>query len=250
MKKLYLVGNLKMNMTKSELEPYFRDLKEIAEHTDNMVGVCVPFVYLCYADYLLKGSRVNYGVQNMNAKESGAYTGEVSPKMLKDYNTELVILGHSERRQYYNETDESVNEKLKTCLEYGYTAIVCFGESLSEREAGKEFDVVRTQITRALEDIDKDNVSKIIFAYEPIWAIGTGKTATSDQAQEIISFAKGIIAEKYGITNNDIVMLYGGSLKPNNATDILSKKDIDGGLIGGACLKVEDFKSIINTNVD
>ncbi len=249
MKKLYLIGNLKMNMTKSELEPYFADLKEVAEHTDNMVGVCVPYVYLCLANYHLNGSKVNFGVQNMNAKVSGAYTGEVSPKMLQDFSTKLVILGHSERRQMYNETDSSVNEKLKVALNYGYTPIVCFGESLEEREADKQFDIVKNQIELALNDIDREAISNIIFAYEPIWAIGTGKTATSAQAQEIISFAKGIIAEKYGITNKEIIMLYGGSLKPSNATEILSKEDIDGGLIGGACLKVEDFKSIIYTDV-
>ena len=249
MKKLYLIGNLKMNMTKAELEPYFTQLKEVAKETDNMVGVCVPYVYLCFADYHLKDSNVYYGVQNMNAKDSGAYTGEVSPKMLQDYGTKLVILGHSERRQMYNETDASVNEKLHVALGYGYTPIVCFGESLEERENNKQFDIVKHQVEKALDNITKEDISKIIFAYEPIWAIGTGKTATSDQAQEIIAYAKGIIAEKYNVANSDIVMLYGGSLKPSNASEILSKQDIDGGLIGGACLKMEDFKSIIYTNV-
>ncbi len=249
-KKLYLIGNLKMNMTRQEIEPYLDSVAEVANNANNVVGVCVPFVYLCMANKKLSNSKALYGVQNMNSKESGAYTGEISPKMLQDFGTKLVIIGHSERRQMYNETDASVNEKNKVALSYGYTPIMCFGETIDEREQGREFDRVRSQIELGIDGLTAEDVKRMIFAYEPIWAIGTGKTATSDQAQEIISFAKGIIAEKYGIKNEDIVMLYGGSLKPSNATDILSKKDIDGGLIGGACLKMEDFKSIIYTNVE
>ena len=181
----------------------------------------------------------------MNAKESGAYTGEISPKMLKDFDTQLVILGHSERRQMYNETDSAINEKVKVALSYGYTPILCFGETLEERESNQAFDRVKMQIEAAIAGLSLEEVKKIIFAYEPIWAIGTGKTATSAEAEEIISYAKGIVSELYGMGKNEIVMLYGGSLKPSNAHDMLSQTNIDGGLIGGACLKMEDFKSII-----
>lgn len=245
MKKLYLIGNLKMNMTKAEIKPYFEELVQVAENTENYVGVCVPYVYLCCAQKHLSGTKVNYGVQNMNAKVSGAYTGEVSPAMLKDFDTQLVVLGHSERRQMYNETDSAINEKVKVAIGYDYTPVLCFGETLEERESGKAFERVKMQIEAAIEGLSLEEVGKIIFAYEPIWAIGTGKTATSAEAEEIISYAKGIIADMYGIGKNEIIMLYGGSLKPSNAHDILSQPNIDGGLIGGACLKVEDFKSII-----
>ena len=250
MKKLYLIGNLKMNMTKDELTPYLESYIDVANNTNNVTGICVPYVYLCKTAKALKGSKALWGVQNMNSEEKGAYTGEISPIMLKDFDTKLVIIGHSERRQMYNETDESVNKKVKVALNYCYTPIMCFGETLQEREANQHFDKIRSQIELGIEGLTKEEVKKIIFAYEPIWAIGTGKTATSVEAEEIIKYAKDIIAKKYNINRQEIIMLYGGSLKPSNAQEILSQPDIDGGLIGGACLKMEDFKSIIYTNVE
>lgn len=250
MKKLYLIGNLKMNMTRDEIVPYLDEYIKVANGADNVTGICVPYVYLCKTAKIIKGSKALWGVQNMNSEEKGAYTGEISPKMLQDFDTKLVIIGHSERRQMYNETDESVNKKVKVALAYGYTPIMCFGETLDEREGGKHFDKVRKQIELGIDGVTKEDVTKMIFAYEPIWAIGTGKTATSAEAEEIIKYAKDIIANKYGLEHKDIIMLYGGSLKPSNAKEILSQPDIDGGLIGGACLKMEDFKSIIYTNVE
>lgn len=250
MKKLYLIGNLKMNMTKDEIKPYFKDLVEVAKDTSNVVGVCVPYVYLCCANKKLSDSNIWYGVQNINENPKGAFTGEISADMLKDFGTKLVIIGHSERRQMYNETDASVNKKVKVALDNGFTPIMCFGETLEEREEGRAFDRVKSQIELGTVGLTKEELKKVIFAYEPIWAIGTGKTATSDEAQEIIGYAKGILSENFNVGKNELIMLYGGSLKPSNAKEILGKPDIDGGLIGGACLKVEDFKSIIYCNME
>jgi len=248
MKKLYLIGNQKMNMSYSELEPYLEKLAEIASASDNVVGVCVPSVYLDLTKYALEGSKVLYGAQNMYHKDSGAYTGEISANMLNDFNCDLVILGHSERRSYFHETDEDVNLKVKKALETGITPIVCFGETLEERDGGMAHSVVEKQLAGALQDLEVEEVERIIFAYEPVWAIGTGVSATSEQAEEMIAFAKRLISDEFGIKTS--IVLYGGSLKPSNAEDILSKPSIDGGLIGGACLKLSDFENLINTKVE
>ena len=248
MKKLYLIGNMKMNMGLKELEPYFEGLTEIASGSDNVVGVCTPFVYLDMAQGMLNGSKVLFGAQNMHYEDSGAYTGEISARMLEDFGCDLVILGHSERRAYFHETDEEINLKVKKALAMGITPILCFGETLQERESKMAFSVVERQITGALEGLEEEEISRIIFAYEPVWAIGTGVSATSDQAEEMISFAKRLVADQYGV--EEIIVLYGGSLKPSNAQDILSKPSIDGGLIGGACLKLSDFEQLIMTKVE
>ncbi|MGN0961126.1 MAG: triose-phosphate isomerase [Christensenellales bacterium] len=248
MKKLYLIGNMKMNMNLSQLEPYCESLYKIASNTTNVVGVCVPYVYLYETKGLLDGSKVLVGAQNMHYKDSGAYTGEISANMLNDCGCDLVIIGHSERRAYYNETDEDVNLKLKKALAEGLTPIVCFGETLDERNGNMAYSVVERQIMSALEDIDEDDIGRILFAYEPVWAIGTGVSATAEQAEEMISFAKRLIDEQFGVKN--IIVLYGGSLKPSNANDILSKPSIDGGLIGGACLNIKDFEELIMTKVE
>ena len=248
MKKLYLIGNHKMNMSVAELEPYFDKLAEIASTSDNVVGVCVPYVYLNMAKGMLEGSKVLFGAQNMHHKDSGAYTREISAHMLNDFGCDLVIIGHSERRAYFNETDEDVNLKVKKALEEGITPILCFGETLDERNGNMAHGVVERQIMGALQDLEYEDVSRIIFAYEPVWAIGTGVSATAEQAEEMIAFAKRLIADEYGVKTS--IMLYGGSLKPSNAEEILNKPSIDGGLIGGACLKINDFKEIINTKVE
>lgn len=241
--KKYLIGNMKMNQCYSVLEKYFDEIKEIAEHTDNFVGVCVPNVYLNLAKDKLAGSKVRYGVENVYHQDKGAYTGEVSVDMLKDFDTELVIVGHSERRQMFGDTDKEVNKKVKKVLSAGMTPILCYGESLEERKTGLTEEVVLYQLEAALSGLDKDSVSKIIFAYEPIWAIGTGVSATDDEAEEICKLSKDIVRERFGC---EVVVLYGGSMKPANAKGLLSKPSIDGGLIGGACLKTEDFNGIIN----
>lgn len=249
MKKLYLIGNQKMNMSRDTLMPYFDGLVKLADLTENVVGVCVPSLYMELAKIKLSNSRVLFGAQNIYFKDSGAFTGEISAKMLTDFNANLVIVGHSERRTLFGETDSNVNEKIKKALEFGFTPIVCFGETLAERETGNEKQVVLNQISMALNDMNEDMVRKMIFAYEPVWAIGTGVNATSEQAEEIANLAKQIISEKYKLDHSDIVMLYGGSLKPSNAYDILSKPSIDGGLIGGACLKLEEFEQLINVRI-
>lgn len=248
MKKLYLIGNLKMNKTYSELEVYFQEVSTIASTASNVVGVCVPSVYLDLAKYSLEGSKVLYGAQNMHYKESGAYTGEISAEMINDFNCDIVIIGHSERRSYYNETDADVNLKIKKALASGLTPIVCFGETLEERNNNMAYSVIENQLSGALADLEVEDVERIIFAYEPVWAIGTGVSATSDQAEEMIAFAKRLISDEFDIKNS--IVLYGGSLKASNADEILSKPSIDGGLIGGACLKVDEFEKIINTKVE
>lgn len=248
MKKLYLIGNMKMNMSYAHLEPYFESLANIASTSDNVVGACVPYVYLPMAKAMLEGSKVLLGAQNMHFEDSGAYTGEISADMLNDIGCDMVIIGHSERRAYFNETDETVNLKVKKALAEGLTPILCFGETLDERNGNMAYSVVERQLMAGLQDIDEDDIARIIFAYEPVWAIGTGVSATSAQAEEIISFAKRLIEEQFGIKN--IIVLYGGSLKPSNAEDILSKPSIDGGLIGGACLKIADFEQLINVKVE
>ena len=250
MKKLYLIGNHKMNLSYAELDKYFDELVPAANDTNNVVGVCLPACYLDLAKYKLEGSTILFGAENCYHKDSGAYTGEISAKMLTDFNCDLVIVGHSERRTLFGETDQDVNLKVKKALEFGLMPIMCFGETLEERNQNIQKDVVKQQVLASLEGIEKEDLSKIIFAYEPVWAIGTGLTATSDQAEEIISYAKSLIMDKYGVKSDEIIMLYGGSLKPSNAYEILSKPSINGGLIGGACLKVEDFKLIFDTMVE
>lgn len=248
MKKLYLIGNMKMNMSLSELEPYFEHIVGIAENSSNVVGVCVPYVYINMAKYMLDGSKVLFGAENMYHADQGAFTGEISAHMLNDFGCDLVILGHSERRHIFGETDEDINLKVKKALETGITPILCFGETIEERKAGSTYNIVERQITSALQDIDEEDIGRIIFAYEPVWAIGTGISATSDQAEEICGFAKRLLEDNYCLKNS--IMLYGGSLKADNAQEILSKESIDGGLIGGACLKLDEFQKIINTKVE
>ena len=248
MKKLYLIGNMKMNMSYGELEPYLEKLVDVANNTNNVVGVCLPYVYINLAKYMLEGSKVLFGAENMHYEDKGAYTGEISADMLNDFNCDLVILGHSERRQYFRESDEEINAKVKKALEKGLTPILCFGETLEERNGNLAFSVVERQLHGALQDIDEEDFGRIIFAYEPVWAIGTGVSATSKQAEEMISFAKRTITDIYDSATP--IVLYGGSLKASNAEEILNEPSIDGGLIGGACLKINEFTEIINTKVE
>ncbi len=250
MKKLYLIGNFKMNMNLSELRPYLKSYKKVAKRAANSTGICVPYVYLDYVSRALKGSRAIYGVQDMYYQDHGAYTGEISPSMLQDYDTKLVIIGHSERRAMFGDTDEIVNKKLTTALKYGFTPILCFGETLEEREAGKVTAVIKKQLTKALAGLTKADGGKIFFAYEPIWAIGTGVVPTTEQLSKVVKQIRSIITKILDTTDDEIKLLYGGSLKPSNAKQILAINGVNGGLIGGACLKMEDFKSIIYENVE
>jgi len=210
------------------------------------VVLCVPSVNLQAALRLFKDTRVAIGAQNMHYEESGAYTGEVSAEMLKDLGVKYVIIGHSERRQYYNETDFTVNKKVHAALEAGLRPIVCVGESLEQRELGVTLDLISYQVKAALAGVSVDKLRQVVIAYEPIWAIGTGKTATSEQAGEVCSAIRAVIRKMYGARPARAVTIqYGGSMNPKNAAELLAQEDVDGGLIGGASLKPADFMEII-----
>ena len=211
--------------------------------------MCVPYTDLFYALLTAQNTNIKIGAQNMHFEESGAYTGEVSGKMLKSINVEYVIIGHSERRQYFAETDETVNKKIKAAFKYGLKPIVCVGESLEQREAGNAKDVITTQTELALKGLSDEQVKNTIIAYEPIWAIGTGKTATSEDANNSIKWIRSKIEKIYGSdVAEEVIIQYGGSVKSSNAKELFETSDIDGGLVGGASLKAEEFAKIVNYN--
>ena len=246
-KELYLIGNFKMNMGLETIVPYFKSIKRLAKGNMNHVGVCVPYVYLPLAKKYLSKTNVLYGAENVHYLDKGAYTGEVSAKMLKDFDCDMVIIGHSERRAYYNETDETVNLKVLKALENNLIPIICVGETLEQRESDKTLKVFEKQLKEALKDVKVEDLTSIIFAYEPVWAIGTGKTATCEQAEEVIAYMKSYICKLFKLKSDDmIVVLYGGSMNEKNAKELLSMKSIDGGLIGGACLDIAKFSTIFN----
>lgn len=241
-----IAGNWKMNNT---MEEGLKLVEEIRAHDldKNVEAVlCVPFTDLKSVKEATRGTEIKVGAQNMHWEESGAYTGEISPTMLKELEVDYVILGHSERRQYFNESDETVNKKMKSALSHGIKPIICVGESLEEREASKEKQVVKNQIIRGFRDIDGKDIENIVIAYEPIWAIGTGKTASADDANDMISFIRETVGELYGDLKNIIRIQYGGSVKPENVSELMGKSDIDGALVGGASLKADDFVKLIN----
>ena len=243
-----IAGNWKMNKTPEEAVALIKALIPLVKDNDRGdIVVCPPFVDLAAAKEALAGSNIALGAQNMHFEESGAYTGEVSPGMLKALGVEYVILGHSERRQYFGETDEGVNKKVKAALKAGIKPIVCVGETLEEREAGITSEVVCRQTKLALLGLSAMDAAGVIIAYEPIWAIGTGKTATAEDANETIRAIRGAVCEVYGSdTAAAIRIQYGGSMKPSNASELMRMPEIDGGLIGGASLKAEDFAGIVN----
>ena len=246
MRRKVIAGNWKMNMLPNEAMAFIENIVPVIKNTKNEVILCVPYTDLFYSLLTAQDTNIKIGAQNMHWEESGAYTGEVSAKMLKSINVEYVIIGHSERRQYFAETDETVNLKIKTAIKNELKPIVCVGETLEQRESGKAEEIITTQTKLALEGIDKNDISKIILAYEPIWAIGTGKTATSEDANNSIKAIRKKVSELCGEQiANEIIILYGGSVKPENAKELFSTSDIDGGLVGGASLKVEDFSKII-----
>lgn len=215
---------------------------EVSQSVDFIVAP--PFTHLSEIVKVAKGSGIAVGAQNCAAEAKGAYTGEVSAKMIASLGVDYVILGHSERRQYYGETSETLNKKMVQAYENNLIPIYCVGEKLEERESGKHFDVIRAQIEEVVFNLTPEQFSKLIIAYEPVWAIGTGKTATADQAQEVHAFIRKVLADKFGAAAADTVILYGGSCKPTNAAEIFSKEDVDGGLIGGAALVAADFINI------
>ena len=236
-----------MNTTKPEGKELAQEVAALSAGVPEHVGLIVapPFTHLCAVNKALAGSRVELSAQNCADHEKGAYTGEVSVSMLKAVGCKWVILGHSERRQYYGETDEKLVVKVKLALEAGLGVILCVGENLEEREAGKHFDVCGAQIKNVLYHFTEEDMKHVIVAYEPVWAIGTGKTATAEQAEEIHAFIRKTLAEKFGAqVSDDTTILYGGSCKPSNAKELFAQPDIDGGLIGGAALKAADFIEI------
>ena len=246
-RKTIIAGNWKMNMTPSQTKAMIEELKPLVKEVKwcEMV-LCVPFVDIAAAVKAAKGSKIAIGAENMHFEPKGAYTGEVSADMLKECGIKYVVLGHSERRQYFGETDETVNKKVKVALESGFRPIVCVGESLDEREQDVWSEVVRKQVKIALKDVPVEDVMKVVIAYEPIWAIGTGKTATADQANEVCATIRECLRGLYGArAARAITIQYGGSMNAKSAAELLSKPDVDGGLIGGASLKPNDFHAII-----
>lgn len=212
------------------------------------VALCPPFISLDAVFGALRGSAVRLGAQNMHAADAGAYTGEIAASMLRSVGCDYVILGHSERRQYFGETDAGVNEKVKQAQANDLIPIICVGEMLDERKAGRERDVVQTQVVGALDGVAVDDPARLVIAYEPVWAIGTGETATPEQAQEMHAFIRGLLSDQYGqATARGIDILYGGSMKPGNAASLLQQPDVDGGLIGGASLKADAFGAIVSS---
>lgn len=249
MRKNIVAGNWKMNMTLQEGIALAKELNETltAEKPNCDVVICTPFIHLASIAQFLNQDIIGLGAENCADKEKGAYTGEVSAAMVKSTGAQYVILGHSERRGYYNETPEILKEKVLLALANGLKVIFCIGESLEEREADKQNEIVKAELEGSVFNLSAEEFKNIIIAYEPIWAIGTGKTASAEQAEEIHAYIRSVIAEKYGEQiADDTTILYGGSCKASNAKELFSKPDIDGGLIGGASLKAADFKGIID----
>jgi triosephosphate isomerase len=247
MRKKVIAGNWKMNKNLSESQELVsKIINGLGNDNKCDVIVCPPFTSLSEVHSLTKNTPVKLGAQNMHYEESGAYTGEISADMLKSVGCDYVILGHSERRAIFNESDEFINKKIKTALNKKIKVIFCIGELLEQREKGITMEVVSDQITKGLDGISSENMSEIIIAYEPVWAIGTGKTATPQQAQEVHSFIRELAAKKFtSDVAENLIIQYGGSVKPENAGELLAQKDIDGALVGGACLKAESFLGII-----
>ena len=246
MKKKIVAGNWKMNTTVAEGVELAKAVAAKAPEVPSSVKLIIapPFTHLVPVADAIKGSGIGLSAQNCADKEKGAYTGEVAADMLVSAGCSYTILGHSERRQYYGETDAKLVEKVKLAIAHGLSPIFCVGENLEEREAGRHFEVVTEQVKNVLYTLSAEDMAKVVIAYEPVWAIGTGKTATAEQAQEIHACIRKVVAEKFGSLAEEITILYGGSCKPSNAKELFACPDIDGGLIGGAALKADDFIAI------
>ena len=247
MRKKIVAGNWKMNKNLQEGVALAKELTEVVKNPNCGVIICTPFIHLASVAEIVKDSAIELGAENCADKEKGAYTGEVSAEMVKSTGAQWVILGHSERREYYNETPEILKEKVQLALANGLKVLFCIGETLEEREANKQNEVVKAELAGSVFDLSAEEWKNIVIAYEPIWAIGTGKTATAEQAEEIHAYIRSCVAEVYGQeVADDTTILYGGSCKASNAPELFAKPDIDGGLIGGASLKAADFKGIID----
>ncbi|SHJ83945.1 triose-phosphate isomerase [Tepidibacter formicigenes] len=242
-----IAGNWKMHKTIKEAVEFVNEVKDKIANTDVEAVICAPFTLLKDLKEVTKGTNIKVGAQNMHFEEKGAFTGEISPLMLKEIEVDYVVIGHSERRQYFNETDETVNKKVLKALEYDIKPIVCVGETLEERETQKTKDVVKVQVEKALENVDKERVKDIVIAYEPIWAIGTGKTASSKDANDVIAYIREVVGNIFGSeVSEEVRIQYGGSVKPANVEEIMNEEDIDGALVGGASLNPSDYVELVN----
>ena len=246
MRKPIIAGNWKMHKTIAEALEFVSDIKDRVNNEKVEAVICAPFTLLKDLKEATKGTSIKIGAQNMHFEEKGAFTGEISPLMLKELDMDYVIIGHSERRQYFNETDETVNKKVLKALEVEIDPILCVGETLEEREAGNTKDVCKVQVEKALENVSKEDIAKVVIAYEPIWAIGTGKTATSEDANDVIAYIRQVVANLYKDLANEVRIQYGGSVKPSNVGEIMNQSDIDGALVGGASLEANDYIQLVN----
>ena len=244
-RKLIIAGNWKMNKTPAEASAFIKALKPLVKGSKNEIVCAVPFVDIQTSITAARGSRIKIAAQNMHCEEKGAFTGEISGQMLKEMGVKYVIIGHSERREYFGETNRSVNKKVAAAFKCGLKPIICVGESLAQRDAGLTADHVRYQVKAAFVDIPAEQAKKAVIAYEPIWAIGTGRTATTEQAEEVCRLIRMTVKELYSKRVSSVIRIqYGGSVKADNAHELFSMEDIDGGLVGGASLKLDDFATI------
>ena len=246
MRKPIIAGNWKMHKTIAEALEFVNEVKDRVNNDKVEAVICAPFTLLKDLKQATKGTNIELGAQNMHFGVRGAFTGEISPLMLKELDMDYVVIGHSERRQYFNETDETVNKKVLKALEVGIDPILCVGETLEEREAGNTKDVCKVQVEKALENVSKEDLAKVVIAYEPVWAIGTGKTATSEDANDVIAYIREVVANLYGELANEVRIQYGGSVKPSNVAEIMNQSDIDGALVGGASLEANDYVELVN----
>ena len=251
-RKYLIAGNWKMNTTASETDDLISEINSlVGQQTQVQVCICPPFTSLQKGSSLVEQTEVLLGAQNMSAEPSGAFTGEISAEMLRDLYVNFVILGHSERRQYFGETNESINLKVLAAVQNNLKPIYCIGETLEERESGKTLEVVKTQVKEGLANFPLSEVDNLVLAYEPVWAIGTGKTATDEMAQEVHAYVRGLLVDLFGdAAGSGVRILYGGSMKPENALGLLSQPDVDGGLIGGASLNAKSFCAIVDSAIN
>lgn len=246
MRQALIAGNWKMNMDLEETREFFNDLKEYDLDSEVEALICPPATSLYLAHKESEGTGVRIGGQNMYYEDSGAFTGEISPLMLKSVGADYVIIGHSERRTYFEEADDEINKKLMAALGHGITPILCVGETLEERKEGKDKGIIKSQISRGVNGLSNEEISRLVIAYEPIWAIGTGSTASSEDASTMIGYIRKLFKEMYGDCADKARILYGGSVKADNIRDFMAEEDIDGALVGGASLKAESFASLVN----
>lgn len=251
MRKVVIAGNWKMHKTLRDAEHFVADLEERLPRTDDVKTIiCAPSLFLPNLIRVAEWPHVQFGAQTMHYEVEGAYTGEISPKMLQDIGVSYVIVGHSERREYFNETDEDVNLKAKAAFDHNLTPIICVGESLAQRENNETNAHITKQVEAALEGLTKEQVAQTIIAYEPIWAIGTGKTATKEEANEVCAHIRSLLAENYGTDVSErVIIQYGGSVNPENIKDLLAESDIDGALVGGASLEVDSFLELVKAGL-